>query len=74
MKQLILINAFFAALLLFFVLMPVTSNWLWFALIFVWCWVEGIVAKSASVKWWHMLLVFILLGTIDIVILYTFTS
>jgi hypothetical protein len=55
-------------------LMPITSNRLWFVLIFVWCWSEGIVAKNASVKWWHMLSVFIVLGTIEVVVISVFKN
>lgn len=72
MLQLILINTFFASILLGFILMPVTSNWLWLILIFVWCWAEGIVSRNASVKWWHMLLVFIVLGTIEVYLISVF--
>lgn len=72
MLALISINVLFASILLVFVLMPITSNWLWFALIFVWCWSEGIIAKHASVKWWHMLCVFIVLGTIEVAVILVF--
>jgi len=72
MLPLILINVFFASVLLVFILMPITSNWLWFVLIFVWCWSEGIVARNASVKWWHMLFVFIVLGTIEVAVISVF--
>ena len=65
MLKLISLNVFFAAMLLAFIVMPVTSNWLWLGLIFTWCWSEGIVAQDAAVKWWHMLLLFILLGAIE---------
>lgn len=65
MVRLISLNAFFAAILLVFIVMPVTSNWLWLGFIFIWCWSEGIIAKHTSVKWWHMLLIFIVLGAIE---------
>ena len=66
MAKLIAVNAFFATILLVFIVMPVTSNWLWLGFIFSWCWSEGVVAKDAAVKWWHMLLVFVVLGAIEI--------
>ncbi|WP_170309598.1 hypothetical protein [Litorilituus lipolyticus] len=65
MVKLISLNVFFAAILLMFIVMPVKSNWLWLALIFTWCWGEGLVAQQASVKWWHMLLLFIVLGALE---------
>lgn len=65
MLKVILLNVFFAAILLVFILMPITSNWLWLGFIFTWCWSEGLVAQDASVKWWHMLAIFIVLGAIE---------
>lgn len=65
MLKVILVNVFFAAILLVFIIMPVTSNWLWLGFIFIWCWSEGIIAQQASVKWWHMLTIFAVLGGIE---------
>ena len=65
MLKVILVNVFFAAILLVFIIMPVTLNWLWLGFIFIWCWSEGIIAQQASVKWWHMLIIFAVLGGIE---------
>lgn len=69
MFKLIATNAFFAAVLLVFIITPITSNWLWLGLIFIWCWSEGWIARDPAVKWWHMLSVFIVLGTIEIALI-----
>lgn len=74
MLRVISLNVFFAAILLLFIIMPVTSNWLWLGFIFTWCWCEGIVAKHASVKWWHMLLIFIVLGAIEFYLISIFQN
>jgi len=65
MLRLMILNVFFAAILLVFIVTPITSNWLWLGFIFIWCWSEGVIAKHASVKWWHMLSLFIVLGVIE---------
>lgn len=66
MLKLTLVNGFFAAILLAFILLPITSNWLWLGLIFIWCWSEGLIAKDPSIKWWHMLTIFIVLGALEL--------
>ena len=68
MAKLILVNGLFAAILVIFLIAPITSNWAWLGFIFVWCWCEGLLARDPSVKWWQMLLVFVALGAIDFVI------
>jgi len=73
MLNLILLNSFFAGVLLVFIIMPVTSNWLWLGFIFIWCWSEGIIAKHSSVKWWHMLTIFVVLGGIEFYFVSVFT-
>lgn len=70
MRNLILVNGFFAGVLVLFILLPITSNWAWLALIAIWCWTEGVLSKNPDVKWWQMVLVFLVLGLIDFSIVY----
>ncbi|MRI33335.1 hypothetical protein EOPP23_10100 [Endozoicomonas sp. OPT23] len=59
---LVLVNLFFALGVGAFLVIPVTSNWAWLGLLFSWCVAEGWLSKSASLKWWHFTLLFIVLG------------
>ena len=74
MLKLISLNVFFAAVSLVFILIPVTSNWLWLGLVFVWCWSEGMVAQEPSIKWWHILAIFTLLGVVGFYLISTFKN
>ena len=69
MKSLIIVNGLFAIGLFALISVPITSNWIWFGFIFIWCWAEGVLAQNPKVTWVQMLLVFIVLGSIEILML-----
>ncbi|MCW8880102.1 MAG: hypothetical protein OQK04_14885 [Kangiellaceae bacterium] len=69
MKSLVIVNGLFAIVLFALISIPIASNWIWFGFIFIWCWTEGILAKSPKVTWVHMLLVFVVLGSLEVLML-----
>ncbi|MGI9275810.1 MAG: hypothetical protein ACR2PT_13325 [Endozoicomonas sp.] len=66
MIKLIFVNLAFALLLAAFLLLPVTSNWAWLVMIALWCLAEGWIARDSSIRWWQWLLLFIVLGALDV--------
>lgn len=70
MLRLIFINLLFALGLAFFVIHPITNNWAWLALIAAWCIAEAILSKDTSIKWWQWLLLFMVLGLMDVAIVF----
>lgn len=73
MTRLIFTNLFFALLLAIFLLLPITSNWAWLGLIVSWCAAEGVLARSPELKWWHFALLFAVLGTLEVALVYYVT-
>ncbi|WP_133408453.1 hypothetical protein [Parashewanella tropica] len=74
MRALFLVNVFFALVLGAFLLLPITSNWAWLGLITAWCVSEGILARDKNIKWWHFALLFGVLGSLEVALIFYATA